>query len=104
MQGLNAIHREVLANAAQAMVGMVKPRLARPRGRAPRAEGAGDRAHHVRRHDALRAAGHGAAQGSNYDCLVFHATGVGGQAMEELVESRLLIGVIDVVDDGNLRS
>jgi uncharacterized protein (UPF0261 family) len=31
-----------------------------------------------------------------YDCLVFHATGIGGQAMEKLVESRLLSGVIDV--------
>jgi hypothetical protein len=31
-----------------------------------------------------------------YDCLVFHATGVGGQSMEKLVESGLLEGVIDV--------
>jgi uncharacterized protein (UPF0261 family) len=33
---------------------------------------------------------------SDYDCLVFHATGVGGQSMEKLVESQLLAGVIDV--------
>ncbi|HVF65570.1 MAG TPA: ABC transporter permease [Casimicrobiaceae bacterium] len=31
-----------------------------------------------------------------YDCLVFHATGTGGQSMEKLVESGLLTGVIDV--------
>ncbi len=31
-----------------------------------------------------------------YDCLVFHATGVGGQSMEKLAESGLLAGVIDV--------
>jgi uncharacterized protein (UPF0261 family) len=31
----------------------------------------------------------------DYDCLVFHATGTGGQSMEKLVESRLLIGAID---------
>ena len=30
------------------------------------------------------------------DCLVFHATGVGGQSMEKLVDSALLAGVIDV--------
>jgi len=30
------------------------------------------------------------------DCLVFHATGVGGQSMEKLVDSGLLAGVIDV--------
>ena len=30
-----------------------------------------------------------------YDCLVFHATGTGGQSMEKLVDSGLLAGVID---------
>ena len=33
---------------------------------------------------------------SEYDCLVFHATGTGGQSLEKLVESGLLSGVIDV--------
>ena len=28
----------------------------------------------------------------DYDCLVFHATGTGGQSMEKLVESGLLAG------------
>ena len=32
----------------------------------------------------------------DYDCLVFHATGIGGQSMEKLVDSGLLAGVIDV--------
>jgi uncharacterized protein (UPF0261 family)/ABC-type branched-subunit amino acid transport system ATPase component len=31
-----------------------------------------------------------------YDCLVFHATGTGGQSMEKLADSSLLAGVIDV--------
>src|SRR5262249_58060834 len=31
-----------------------------------------------------------------YDCLVFHATGTGGQSLEKLAESGLLAGVIDV--------
>jgi uncharacterized protein (UPF0261 family) len=34
--------------------------------------------------------------GDDYDCLVFHATGVGGQSMEKLVNSGLLTGAIDV--------
>jgi uncharacterized protein (UPF0261 family) len=34
--------------------------------------------------------------GDTYDCLVFHATGIGGQAMENLVDSRKIAGVIDV--------
>ena len=33
---------------------------------------------------------------AEYDCLVFHATGVGGQSMEKLADSGLLDGVIDV--------
>jgi uncharacterized protein (UPF0261 family) len=31
-----------------------------------------------------------------YDCLVFHATGTGGQAMEKLAASGLLAGVLDI--------
>jgi uncharacterized protein (UPF0261 family) len=33
---------------------------------------------------------------ADYDCLVFHATGVGGQSLEKLADSGLLEGVIDV--------
>jgi uncharacterized protein (UPF0261 family) len=33
---------------------------------------------------------------SDYDCLVFHATGTGGQSLEKLVDSGLVAGVIDV--------
>ena len=33
---------------------------------------------------------------ADYDCIVFHATGTGGQSMEKLVESKLLAAVIDV--------
>ena len=37
-----------------------------------------------------------AALEADYDCLVFHATGIGGQAMEKLVDSGCLLGVIDL--------
>jgi uncharacterized protein (UPF0261 family)/ABC-type branched-subunit amino acid transport system ATPase component len=33
---------------------------------------------------------------ADYDCIVFHATGTGGQSMEKLVESNLISAVIDV--------
>ncbi|MGB3817424.1 Tm-1-like ATP-binding domain-containing protein [Achromobacter pulmonis] len=33
---------------------------------------------------------------SRYDCLVFHATGTGGQSMEKLLDSHLLSGVLDL--------
>jgi uncharacterized protein (UPF0261 family) len=32
----------------------------------------------------------------DYDCLVFHATGTGGQSMERLADSGMLVGVLDV--------
>jgi uncharacterized protein (UPF0261 family) len=98
VQGLNSISRQVLANGAQAMAGMVKRRLAEAREAAQR-----------RAPEGLPAIGltmFGVTTPSvqqvtaqlkdTYDCLVFHATGIGGQAMEKLVESRLLSGVIDV--------
>lgn len=31
-----------------------------------------------------------------YDCLVFHATGTGGQSMEKLLDSGLLLGLLDL--------
>ena len=33
---------------------------------------------------------------ADYDCLVFHATGIGGRSMENLADSGMLAGVIDV--------
>ncbi len=33
---------------------------------------------------------------SEYDCLVFHAVGTGGQSMEKLADSRMLAGVLDI--------
>ena len=32
---------------------------------------------------------------ADHDCLVFHATGIGGQSMEKLIEGGLIEGVID---------
>ncbi|MEM8743594.1 MAG: Tm-1-like ATP-binding domain-containing protein, partial [Pseudomonadota bacterium] len=37
-----------------------------------------------------------AALEGEFDCLVFHATGIGGQCMEKLVDSGMLKGVIDI--------
>jgi uncharacterized protein (UPF0261 family)/ABC-type branched-subunit amino acid transport system ATPase component len=97
VQGLNFISRQVLANGAQAMAGMVKQRLSAARAAAQqRAEGL----------PAIGLTMFGvtttcvqqvtAQLKGEYDCLVFHATGIGGQSMEKLVDSRLLSGVIDV--------
>jgi uncharacterized protein (UPF0261 family)/ABC-type branched-subunit amino acid transport system ATPase component len=97
VQGLNAISRAVLGNAANALVGMVKARLDQ---RAPREGEAGT---------GLPAVGItmfgvttpavqriAAELQDAFECLVFHATGVGGRSMENLVESGQLAAVIDL--------
>jgi uncharacterized protein (UPF0261 family)/ABC-type branched-subunit amino acid transport system ATPase component len=95
--GLNSVTRQVLANGAAAMVGMVKARALAGRDRhSPRGEGKpaigltmfGVTTPCV---DAIA----GALEG-DFECLIFHATGVGGQAMERLVDAGALTGVIDV--------
>jgi len=97
--GLNSVTRQVLANGAAAIVGMVKARAEseeRHRSAAPRSESKlaigltmfGVTTPCVNAVvDALEA---------DFECLVFHATGVGGQSMEKLVDSGGLTGVIDI--------
>jgi uncharacterized protein (UPF0261 family)/ABC-type branched-subunit amino acid transport system ATPase component len=90
VQGINRISEKVLANAAHALAGM----LAHP---------------HVPHADTKPALGltmFGVTTtcvqavtkqlADAYDCLVFHATGVGGQSLEKLADSGLLAGAIDV--------
>ncbi len=99
VQGLNSISRQLLANGAQAMAGMVKARLAASRearaGRRARAElpAIGLTMFGVTTPCVQQLA---AALAGEYDCLVFHATGIGGQSMEKLVDGGMLEGVIDI--------
>lgn len=90
MAGLNRISRVVLANAAHAMVGMA-------RGAAP-AVAADKPAVGLSMFGVTTACVNQvvAALEAEYDCLVFHATGTGGQSMEKLADSGLLRGLIDV--------
>ncbi len=99
VQGLNSISRQVLANGAQAMIGMVKARLEAKRETGPS---------RLRR---LTIPSVGltmfgvttpcvqpvtAALAADWECLVFHATGAGGRSMEKLVDSGAISAVIDV--------
>ena len=92
IQGLNSISREVLANGAHAIVGMVKGQ------RQQRASDDGKPAVGLTMFgvttpcvqmvsDALQ---------EDFDCLVFHATGIGGRSMERLLDNRMLSAVIDL--------
>ncbi|MDX2204926.1 MAG: ABC transporter permease [Hyphomicrobiaceae bacterium] len=92
VQGLNAITEDVLGNAAQAMIGMVAARqVAKPRRASKPSIGLtmfGVTTPCVQQVTKQLSATH--------DCLVFHATGIGGQAMEALVDAGKLVGVVDI--------
>lgn len=90
VQGINRISERVLANAANALAGMIAhPPIVSTDGK-----------------PAVGLTMFGVTTPcvqmltkrleDSYDCLVFHATGVGGQSMEKLADSGLLAGVIDV--------
>jgi len=90
VSGINRISEKVLANAAHALAGMIAHPVAGDSATKP----------------ALGLTMFGVTTPcvqmvtqrleADYDCLVFHATGVGGQSMEKLADSGLLAGVIDV--------
>ena len=88
--GLNTVSRRVLSNAAHAMAGMVTHVVAdsivRP--------AIGMAMFGVT--TACVTAVRKSLEDAGFDCLVFHATGTGGRAMEKLVESGLIEGVLDV--------
>jgi uncharacterized protein (UPF0261 family) len=88
--GLNAVSTVVLTNAANAMAGMTlhkkPPSLSRPT--------IGMTMFGVTTPCVTRVREILESQG--FDCLVFHATGSGGRAMEQLVASGLISGVLDI--------
>ncbi len=95
VQGLNKISRQVLANGANAVVGMVKRAAADKiaRDKIPAKPGLGLTMFGV----TTRAVQQVTAQLDDlYDCQVFHATGVGGRSMEKLADSGLLSAVMDL--------
>ena len=89
--GINRLSRQILANAAGAIVGMVSAEVPETTADKPliAATMFGVTTPCVTKaREILEAAG--------YEVLVFHATGTGGQAMEDLVKGGFLVGVLDV--------
>ncbi|HEY1884616.1 MAG TPA: Tm-1-like ATP-binding domain-containing protein, partial [Roseiarcus sp.] len=99
VQGLNSISRQVLANGAQALIGMVKARLeakretGAPRSRRLAVPSVGLTMFGVTTPCVQQIT---AALAADWECLVFHATGAGGRSMEKLVDSGAVSAVIDV--------
>lgn len=88
--GLNSISRQVLGNAANAMAGMVAnsiPSVAEDR-----------RPIGVTMFGVTTPLGTRLAESlaDRFDPLVFHATGTGGQSMEKLIDSGLVVAVLDM--------
>lgn len=96
VQGLNSISRAVLANGANALAGMVKARLDQ-HARKDRGD-SGLPSVGITMFGVTTPAGQKIAADlrEDFECLVFHATGVGGRSMEKLVDSGQLAGVIDL--------
>jgi len=97
VQGLNSISRAVLGNGANALVGMVKARLDE---RATKERNAGITlpAIGITMFGVTTPAVQKIAADlrEEFECLVFHATGVGGRSMEKLIESGQMAAVIDL--------
>ncbi|GAB5468501.1 MAG: ABC transporter permease [Rhodospirillales bacterium] len=90
VSGLNRISEQVLANGAHALGGMIQHR--------PEPSAAMKPAIGVTMFGLTTPCVQAAtpALEADYDCLVFHATGTGGQSMEKLADSGLLAGFLDV--------
>ena len=87
--GLNSISRKVLANAAHAILGMAQHESTTTEDK----PAIGLTMFGVTTTCVTALSN---ALTDDYDCLVFHATGSGGQTMEKLADSGMLTGVIDV--------
>lgn len=88
--GINRISANVLSNAAHALAGMIGFRQEMDQSRLP--------AVGLTMFGVTTPCVQAVVKSlkMRYDCLVFHATGTGGQSMEKLAESGMLEGVIDV--------
>lgn len=91
VQGINSITREVLGNAAHAVAAMAKARQAVSHETDKPAIGLTMFGVTTPCVQAVAADLEG-----DYDCLVFHATGTGGRAMEKLLSSGMLEAVVDL--------
>lgn len=91
--GLNPISRKVLANAAHALAGMLRHRGAEGVIAGGEKPAVGLTMFGVTTPCTQRVT---QELGDEYDCIVFHATGTGGQSFEKLIDSGLLTCAIDV--------
>jgi uncharacterized protein (UPF0261 family) len=90
ISGLNSVSRQILSNAAAAICGMVAADPTNPNNKPAIA------ATMFGVTTACVTAARRILEQSGYDVLVFHATGTGGQAMEQLIEDGAIQAVLDL--------
>lgn len=93
VQGINSITRQVLTNAAQALSGMVSARQNTRKSYHDDKPAVGMTMFGVTTPVVQQVS---AALEKDFDCLVFHATGVGGRSMEKLMDSGMLTAIVDL--------
>ena len=93
VQGINSITREVLTNGASALAGMVNARAETTASTSDDKPAVGLTMFGVTTPCVQQIT---AALEDRFDCLVFHATGVGGRSMEKLMDSGMLSAIIDI--------
>ena len=89
LAGLNQLSRMILHNAAQAISGMARTPYSHGESR----KSVGLTMFGVTTQSVTATI---ADLRDRYDCMVFHATGVGGRTMEKLVDDGVLSGVLDI--------
>ena len=88
--GINSLSRQILSNAAGAIAGMAQ--IEAPVGEDKPLIGItmfGVTTPCVMAAQAI-------LENAGYECLIFHATGAGGRAMEDLIRGGFIVGVLDV--------
>jgi uncharacterized protein (UPF0261 family) len=96
ISGLNRISRTVLANAAGALIGMIKGQAAAAGNPEPAADRPLLTATMFGVTTPCVEVGRGLLEHAGYEVLVFHATGVGGRTMESFIRDGLIRGVLDI--------
>ncbi len=96
ISGLNRISRVVLANAADAMIGMVSGQRAAGSGQPAESDKPLVTATMFGVTTPCVEACRKIVEGDGYEVLVFHATGTGGRTMESFIHDGLISGVLDI--------
>jgi len=91
VSGINRISRQIFSNAAGAITGMVEVKIEVPAAEKPLigASMFGNTTPCVNKAKEI-------IEKNGYEVLVFHATGIGGQTMEGLVDDGYIVGVLDI--------